>query len=146
MWILDSRAVHCLLNFLLVNWIRSWILVSFNIWLWLSRLMFPDFLLSFLFRITDGELKLSLFWSYENWSWITWYKFQKNNLMYGQSSYLFIWADQKDHRRHSNHNLGKPVNCHCLLFAQPENALRLSSTILIDWVVSELKNWDYSLL
>ena len=49
--------------------------------------MFPVFLLSFLFRITDGELKLSFFWSYKNWN---------RRHFHFSSSHAWMW--ESDHK------------------------------------------------
>ena len=46
LWILDPSSVNCLwgFSFLPVNWTRSWILlVSWNIWLQISKLTFSGF-------------------------------------------------------------------------------------------------------
>lgn len=129
LWILDSSAVHYVLRWT-VNRIGFWILlVSFKIWLWLSKLTFsiisPFSLLESL-KIKVGQLDINLKRNHYN------------------SSYMPV--AEKNHQRHSNCRLEEFIRLLLPAFTLSENILSQTSRNRLDRLPAELRNWNYSLL
>lgn len=59
---------------------------------------------------------------------------------------VVVWVTEKDHQRHSNCKPEESVRLPLSAMSPPEDVLSMTVRNILDWLPSEIRNWDYSLL